>query len=110
MTIIKRYQNIIMIAVIVIAAFIAYSYFFAPKDEAVLTQESATTQSDVDKELIALLFELKAISLDDAIFSNPQFQSLQDFSQTLVPEPVGRTNPFAPFSGGTALPQVAPKK
>jgi hypothetical protein len=109
MNFLKQNQNYIMIGVIVIAAFVAYSYFFTGKQETVLTQENATTQSDVDKELIALLFELKAITLDDAIFSSPVFQSLEDFSQALVPEPVGRTNPFAPF-GGSSQSAPPPKK
>ena len=48
-------------------------------------------------DLIALLLELKSIKLDTAILQNPTFLTLQDFSVTLIPEPVGRVNPFAPL-------------
>ena len=95
MDLFKRYQNIIIIALLVVLGFIAYSYLGVGKSAAPLTASPATTP--VEEQLIALLLELKSIKLDAAIFANASFQSLSDFSQTLVPEPVGRTNPFAPI-------------
>jgi hypothetical protein len=111
MSILGKYQNIIMAGVIVVVAFVAYSYFFTGKEEAVLVQEGPSVQSDIDKDLIALLFELKQITLDDSIFSNKSFQSLEDFSKELVTEPIGRNNPFAPITGSGSTQQVSvPKK
>ena len=93
----SRYRSTLVIIALIIAAFFIYSFFFAPKDDAVLKESGGTTTVSVDNELIALLLELKALKLDDSLFSNSAFQSLQDFSQALVPEPIGRENPFAPL-------------
>lgn len=49
------------------------------------------------QEILSLLADLKRIRLDGSIFSDPLFQSLQDFSVELNPEPKGRQNPFAPL-------------
>ena len=100
MNILTRYQNYILAGVAVILLFIGYSYFFGKEEEPLLKEEQvAELQNPVDQELIALLLELRGIDLDETIFKDMVFLSLQDFSQVLVPEPVGRTNPFAPYGG-----------
>ncbi len=48
------------------------------------------------QQVLALLGKLKAIQLDNEIFSDPTFQSLQDFSIEIAPQPIGRSNPFLP--------------
>ncbi len=97
MSLIQRYQNFIVIAVVIIAGFIAYSFFFTGGDEQVLSTTEVAQSAEVDRELIALLLELKGITLDESLFADQRFRSLQDFSQDLVAEPVGRVNPFAPL-------------
>lgn len=100
MNLLKRYQGVIGILAIAIAGFIAYSVFFKGSDAPPLSQEDVSAaKSAVDQELIALLLTLKTITLDTALFDDPAFKSLKDFSQELVPEPVGRPNPFAPLEG-----------
>lgn len=93
----KNIKNIAIIGAIVIAAFVVYVLFFVHKEEPVLSGTPTTASTAVDQDLVAILFELKAITLNDDIFSNPVFRSLVDFGQELVPEPVGRVNPFAPL-------------
>ncbi|MBM3261371.1 hypothetical protein FJY93_03045 [Candidatus Kaiserbacteria bacterium] len=58
------------------------------------------TAGPVDKDtqrILEILLALRAVSLDDVIFSNPSFISLKDFSTKIIPEPVGRPDPFAPL-------------
>jgi hypothetical protein len=94
----KKYKNIILIIAIFIIAFVAYTMLFGgERDEALLTSESVEEISDVEGNLLPLLMELRKVELEASIFSSPAFRSLQDFSQELVPEPVGRRNPFAPL-------------
>lgn len=57
--------------------------------------EGATNQQG--REILALLSDIKSVQLDESIFSDPRFQSLQDTSVDLKPEAKGRTNPFAPL-------------
>lgn len=41
--------------------------------------------------------ELEAVTLDTAaVFDSTHFKSLTNFSRPVTPQPVGRTNPFAP--------------
>lgn len=97
-TFIKKYQNIFVIAGLIVAAFVVYSLFFTGKDNSTLTTEDVSpAQTAVEQELISLLLELRSITLTTDIFADPRFQALQDFSQDIVSEPVGRTNPFAPL-------------
>ena len=98
MNLIKKYQNIFIIGGLLIGAFVVYSIFFTGGNDAALTaQDVDPSQSAVEQELISLLLELRSITLDTTIFSDTRFQSLEDFSQDIVAEPVGRTNPFAPL-------------
>jgi hypothetical protein len=50
------------------------------------------------QEVVDTLRQLDAVKLDGAIFSQKTFAALKDFSTQIVPEPVGRPNPFAPLS------------
>lgn len=101
MNLFRQYQSAITFIVVVGVLYLGYQFFFAaPTEDALIV----TTEQGAgpDQDLIALLFELKSIRLDNAIFGDPLFQSLNDFGQTLVQEPVGRQNPFAPLGTGAA--------
>ena len=50
------------------------------------------------QDLVGVLLTLRAVTLSGTIFTEPAFSTLQDFGTTIVPEPVGRTNPFAPLT------------
>ena len=98
MNFIKKYQNLFVIVGLIVAAFVVYSIFFTgTNDDALVTQEIDASQTAVEQELISLLLELRSITLNTSIFSDSKFQSLEDFSQDIVAEPVGRSNPFAPL-------------
>lgn len=98
MNLFAKYKNVITIIVVIAVGFFIYSSFFTPDNGSTLTAQNVNpTQTAVEQELIALLLELRSIRLDLSIFDDPEFQSLTDFSQELVPEPVGRPNPFVPL-------------
>lgn len=77
-------------------------------DDSLLTTEvidsGSPSEDSADRELVESLLTLRAISLSGTIFNDPAFQKLQDFGTMIVPEPVGRANPFAP-RGQEAAPQ-----
>lgn len=94
----KKYQNTLIIVIVIVIGFVIYSVYFAGgSDQALTSQAVDPAQTAVEQELISLLLELRSITLDTGIFTNPEFQSLQDFSQQVVQEPVGRPNPFEPL-------------
>lgn len=100
----KKFKTVIIVVLVIAIAFVAYSYFFAKPTEPVLSVQAVSTTPSVDQDLIAILLQLKSIKLDDAIFSDSAFKSLQDFSQELVQEPIGRNNPFAPLGAKPLTP------
>lgn len=97
MTLLKRFQMPLVAVVLIAVAFFAYSYFFAKPAAPALSTTNAPATAAVDQDLISLLLQLKSIKLDSSIFADSAFKSLQDFSQDLVQEPIGRNNPFAPL-------------
>lgn len=62
---------------------------------------SASDAAGPGQEVVDTLRQLDAVKLDGAIFSEPAFAALKDFSTQIVPEPVGRPNPFAPLGRNT---------
>lgn len=68
--------------------------------ENLLLTENIAAGSEADRDLVATLLQLRTVSLSGTIFSDPIFQTLQDFGSQIIPEPVGRPNPFAPLTGG----------
>ena len=67
-------------------------------EQLLVTENFATPASQAEKDLVATLLELRSVTLDGTIFSDPVFKSLKDFGSQIIPEPVGRPNPFAPLS------------
>ncbi len=102
MDLIKKYQTAIIFVAIIVVLFGAYQFFFATDDAPALI-ETPTAVAGPDQDLVALLFQLKGIRLDNALFGDPLFQSLKDFGRELVSEPIGRVNPFAPLEGAPTI-------
>ena len=68
-----------------------------PSTSLIETQTSSVVSPE-DRGLVDTLLQLRAVSLSGTIFSDPAFMSLRDFGKQVIPEPVGRPNPFAPVS------------
>lgn len=93
------FQNKILAAgVLVILLSLGYYLFFMQDSSAPLTTVE-TTESPVTQELLATLANLRKIELNKSIFTDPVFVSLNDFGVVIPKEPIGRRNPFLPFTG-----------
>ncbi len=66
-----------------------------------VTTSGSPTQESADQELVATLLTLRAVTLSGTIFQDPAFVTLRDFGTTIVAEPIGRQNPFAPLGSRT---------
>lgn len=119
----KTFKNIVLFLIIIAALILVYIFFFSKSEvpapatsNSSLQSTSATggtvpitpivqqqsqsvaNASQISQEFINQLLNLKAIKLDDEIFSSMAFQSLEDFTIVLIqPGNEGRPNPFAPF-------------
>lgn len=94
-------KKILAIIAIIIIVFIAYNYFFKKDNNTQLITSNLdvlqTNKLNAGKEIVALLSDLKSLQLNDDIFKNKEFRSLEDFSLPIASEPKGRNNPFAPI-------------
>ncbi len=88
-------QNKLLVIVAGLAIAFGLWYGLSPRESGTLLIEST---GGAGQEVVDTLRQLDAVKLDGTLLSNPAFSSLQDFSTQIVPEPVGRPNPFAPLS------------
>lgn len=98
MAILKNKLVLIILGGIVLAGVVWYS-FMRDDSTQLLQTKDLTTATSVDSDVVGVLLQLRSISLSGTIFTDPAFQSLQDFGREIVPEPAGRANPFAPLNG-----------
>lgn len=55
--------------------------------------------STVGADIAVLLAQINSLQIDAAIFQDPVYQSLNDFTNEVAPLPQGKKNPFAPLPG-----------
>lgn len=94
-----QHKLFILLALIVIGAVAWYAFSSAGSAPSLTTSATAggSGTSTADAQLVATLLQLRTVTLNSTIFSDPAFESLQDFSTQIVPEPSGRPDPFAPL-------------
>ncbi len=99
-------KQIIIAVIIIIVAFVGYNMFFVNDDStsSALVSDIPNQQEFVDGQLILLLLNnLNKVTLDDSIFSNSVFVSLQSFERALEEQVPGRRNPFLPIGVNNPL-------
>lgn len=96
----SKTKQIIIILVIIIVAFIGYKMLFVGADnsnEALEASAQNNIQFAEGQIILSLLENLDKVDLDDSIFSNKTFISLQSFRRELESQVSGRKNPFLPI-------------
>ncbi|MSR71376.1 MAG: hypothetical protein EXS50_01730 [Candidatus Taylorbacteria bacterium] len=98
-----------VIILVVVLGTIIYFYISSQGNDAALVKATASANEEVvGKDLLIALNRLNAIKLDDSLLKDKVFVSLQDFTVAILPQPVGRDNPFLPLKAVAPVP--APKK
>lgn len=115
-------KNAIIFIVIGGALFSVYFFFIKPDPEQANLVTNSTSlgegelvvgntenlpnaDSEIAKELLVVLLNVKNITLNDAILSDPAFKNLVDSTVTLIAEKnEGRPNPFAPIGSDALVP------
>lgn len=91
-------NNIIIVSSLVVVAAMALIYLLKnPSDSSNLVAEKRTAEFASAKEVLNLLNRMSKVKLEDGIFYDKAFQSLNDTTVELVGQPIGRNNPFAPL-------------
>lgn len=115
MALIKKYWLMIVAAGVLGAGVVAYT-LLKPTDvvELVSSEPRDPVVTAQSAEILTLLNDLKKLSFDEALFSDPRFRSLVDFSVEIAPEPKGKRNPFLPLgaiddgAAGTSTSEASP--
>lgn len=117
-------KKLILIIGLVIIAGVGYGIFISSNKEpeestrqvvgdtstAGGTGQTDTQTTAAGREFVTQLLAIQSIRFNLDFFNDPVFRNLQDFSQVIEKQPIGRPNPFAPIgdfgtpvSGGTTI-------
>lgn len=89
-------NKILLIALVIVSA-VGFYLFKGDKEEPLTTAVTGGAGT-IGQELIIELNRLKGLrSIRSDIFKDNAFISLEDFTQTVTAQPLGRENPFAPI-------------
>ncbi|PIR82761.1 hypothetical protein COU20_00315 [Candidatus Kaiserbacteria bacterium CG10_big_fil_rev_8_21_14_0_10_59_10] len=95
---IAQNKLLMLVAAVAIVGAAWWGFSKPSSDGSLLSTERFTTASSaVERDVVERLLELRSISLDGTVLSDPAFQVLRDFGSEIMPEPAGRQNPFAPL-------------
>ena len=98
------------IIVAIVLAFILVYFYMSGGTPAASTLVAGNPYGAVGSAELSLLNQVRSLKIDTALFTDPAFRSLVDFSVAITPENVGRPNPFAPLPGVAASQPQAPAK
>ncbi|MCR4280775.1 MAG: hypothetical protein NUV88_00360 [Candidatus Kaiserbacteria bacterium] len=83
---------------VLVAGILWYMSSGSSPSRPILSTDSGGASSPAEQSVVHTLLTLRAVTLSGTILSDPAFQSLQDFGTQIIPEPIGRSDPFAPLS------------
>jgi hypothetical protein len=108
-------RTVIIVAIVGAIGYFGYTYFISDKSQSTSGGLETTAgfgsgnelpagtspsleNLDLGTDFLVTLLSVQSIKLDDRIFEDPAFKSLQDFNRPLLPDTdPGRPNPFAPI-------------
>jgi hypothetical protein len=99
---ILSHKIIVVIVALLVAVGVWIGLSSSETPGSLLAVETVTEQG-ANQDLVSTLLALRAVKLDASLFTDPAFVSLKDFSTQIVPEPVGRPNPFAPLGSSAVV-------
>ncbi len=97
---IQKFATYIIVTIVLGALLLAYNTFYvstlqeAKNIEAIRSENQLVSQSELGREILFILNNLKTIQLDIDFFSRDEYTQLQDFSEKITAKPVGTENPF----------------
>ncbi len=95
------FRNLALALILALLVWLGYIIFFQEDEVLVSSSNSGVVNEAVrdGQEFLFRLQQVRSVKLNGALFEDPRFHSLLDIRQELVPETVGRENPFLPLEG-----------
>ena len=94
-------QKTIIALVIVILGIMVPAYFLLSSKPATPSSDapvsSTVVTSDAQAQFVNLSAQLVPLTFDTSILTDPRFTSLIDLHTAILPEAIGRRDPFAPL-------------
>jgi hypothetical protein len=85
----------VIIISILFGGFIVYNNFIkAPASNDLIKKESVSSNNGPEQDFLPLLLRIQNVTLDEKLFLDPVFRALVDFGQPIIPESIGKSNPF----------------
>lgn len=79
---------------------VGYILFIKSPDDVVTVDGSMSAAALEGQAFLASLQRVEGVELHGEILNDARFESLVDLREDIVPEPVGRKNPFLPIEVG----------
>ena len=98
----QKLKTPIIILALIFAGFIVYNTFVKKPAPTALLKTTSTTASTPESNFLPILLEVQNVTMDENLFLDPVFRALVDFSQPIVPESLGKQNPFSGTLGAAA--------
>ena len=96
-------QKIIIAGIAIFVGLLVPAYFLITGTTSSTTSDGSVTTSvptsEAEAVFVNLASQLVPLSYDTTILSDPRFTSLVDLHTAVLPEQIGRKDPFAPLSG-----------
>ncbi|MBA3733409.1 hypothetical protein H0W91_03490 [Patescibacteria group bacterium] len=94
-------NTLIGVAVVILIGLLGYFLF---KDNGSVKVASDSAKNEVvGQDIITLVEKLKAVAIDQTIFTSALFSNLKDHEVSLYPESQGRPNPFLNFGNDSGV-------
>lgn len=92
----EKLKKPLIILAVLIGLYIIYNTFIKQDSSTALLKTSNVASPKTPEEsLLPLLLKIQNVTLDGNLFLDPVFRNLVDTTQNIVPESVGKDNPFS---------------
>jgi hypothetical protein len=90
-------QKLIIVIVVIIIGLAIPGYFLLSSQSSGDAVVASAPTSEAEAVFVNLANQLVPLGFDTAILSDPRFTALVDLHTAVLPETLGRHDPFAPF-------------
>jgi hypothetical protein len=90
---------VVVLGVAVLLGVIYLMFFNNSSDTSAVSETGGAATSPAQVNFLNLLSQIQPVTFDTTILSDPRFTSLVDIHTAILPEAVGRKDPFAPLPG-----------
>jgi len=94
----QKLKKPFIILAVLVGGFIVYNTFVKQDPDtnsSLLKTSNVASPKTPEESLLPLLLKIQNVTLDEKLFLDPVFRALVDRTQNIVPENVGKNNPFA---------------